>query len=339
MTRSRPPGSGSGGGRSGGGRSGKGRGSRRPRPPGGASRGPGQGSSPGRRPPRKGGKPPHRRGAGPSSNRPLRTGDRTPSREIVFPFEPGPVPEVYQEAVSDLVLFCEDLGLTLPEEAESKLARYCQRLTEANEVMNLTRGTSSPAELVSRHIGDCLVFRACLGSTPQGKLLDVGTGAGLPAIPLAIACPDLEVVALDSRAKKIAFLEAMVQELDLPNLRPRAERAEVLGHDPAFRGRFQAVVSRATANLPVLLELTLPFLEGEGFLFASKGSRVEEEVESSRHALRELASQVVSVESYPTMDPEVSFAMVVVQRVGPMDGKFPRHPSQIKSRPLGLLSV
>lgn len=269
----------------------------------------------------------------------FQAGTRNPAREVDFPFQPGPVPDEFQEAVSDLVLFCEDLGIELPEEAEEKLARFAQRLTEANSVMNLSRGAATPEELVSRHLGDCLVFRACLEEDPQGRLLDVGTGAGLPAIPLAIATPGIEVFALDSRAKKIAFLEAVQPELGLTNLHPLAERAEVLGHHPDHRGRYDWVVSRATANLPLLLELTLPFLKPGGFLFASKGSRVDDEVEEAELALNELQAEVVSVETYPTMDPDTQFAMVVVQRTGVMPREYPRHPSQIKNRPLGRVSV
>ena len=109
----------------------------------------------------------------------------------------------------------------------------------------------------------------------------MGTGAGLPAIPLAIACPDVEVVALDSTAKKMAFVAKMAEELELPNLKPVVARAEELGHERGYREAFDAVVSRATANLPVLLELTVPFLRTAGFLFASKGSRADEEVDSA----------------------------------------------------------
>jgi 16S rRNA (guanine527-N7)-methyltransferase len=271
--------------------------------------------------------------------RPLQTGTRKAPRAISFPFQEGPIPEDYLEAVADLGLFCQNLGLDLPKGAEEKLARYAQRLTEANSVMNLSRGASTPEELVSRHLGDSLIFQACLGEHPRGRLLDVGTGAGLPAIPLAIACPYLKVVALDSRAKKIAFVHALKKELHLDNLTALSERAEVLGHQPEHREGYDVVVSRATANLPVLLELTLPFLKPDGYFFASKGSRVEEEIQAAQHALRELQGEVLSNQSYPTLDPEVSFAMLVIQRTGPMNPEYPRHPSKIKSRPLGQVSV
>jgi 16S rRNA (guanine527-N7)-methyltransferase len=270
-----------------------------------------------RRPPRK-----HRQ-ARKAPPKPLRTGQRNPARPIEWPFVEGPVPEEYQEAVADLMLFCDGLDLELDEVAEEKLARYAQRLTEANTIMNLTRGAKTPQELASRHLGDCLVFQACLANVEARRILDVGTGAGLPAIPLAIACPDLEVVALDSTAKKMAFVSKMAEELELPNLKPVVGRAEELGHEKGYREAFDAVVSRATANLPVLLEITVPFLRTAGFLFASKGSRVDEEVESAERAFQELRCGVVSQETYPTMQDEL-FAMLVVQKAEPTPREFPR---------------
>lgn len=303
------------------------------RPPGGPSRGGPGGGPQKRRPPRsayQGQRPPPK---------PLTTGQRNPARAIEWPFAAGPVPDEYLEAVADLVLFCEGLDLELDEVAEEKLARYAQRLTEANTVMNLTRGTETAQELASRHLGDCLIFQACLANVEAKRVLDVGTGAGLPAIPLAIACPDVEVVAMDSTAKKVAFVAKMAEELELPNLKPLVGRAEELGHQKGYREAFDAVVSRATANLPVLLEITVPFLRPAGFLFASKGSRADEEIESAARAFQELRCELVSHETYPTMQEDVLFAMLVIQKALPTPRDYPRHPSRIKASPLGKLTV
>lgn len=293
-----------------------------------------------KRPKRGSRPPPGRRNQKPRRPpKPTTTGKRNPARPIEWPFAEGPVPEEYQEAVADLVLFCETLELELDEVAEEKLARYAQRLTEANTIMNLTRGAKTPAELASRHLGDCLIFQACLANVEAGRVLDVGTGAGLPAIPLAIACPQLEVVALDSTAKKMAFVSKIAKELELPNLKTVVGRAEELGHERGYREAFDAVVSRATANLPVLLELTVPFLRPAGFLFASKGSRAEEEIQSAERAFQELRCGLVSHETYPTMQEDVLFAMLVIQKAAPTPRDYPRHPSRIKSSPLGKLAV
>ncbi len=268
-----------------------------------------------------------------------KTGTRVGARPIEFPFDQGPIPEEYLDAVGDLALFCQEMELSLTEKAEEQLARYAQRLTEANTVMNLTRGTSNASEMASRHLGDCLIFKSCLETAGSQRVLDVGTGAGLPAIPLAIACPDVEVVALDTRAKKIAFVQAMKEELKLDNLTAIADRAETLAHVKGFRQSFDAVVSRATANLPLLLELTVPFLKPQGYLFASKGSKAQEEIEAASMAFRKLTCDLVSLETYPTMEDDMLFAMLVIQRVGRLDNQFPRHPSRIKSHPLTGVEV
>lgn len=287
------------------------------------------------------GKPP-RKDSGkrrPRGTTPLNTGARVATRALALPFAEGPVPEEIVESIDDLLLFCEGLGLELPEAAPARLARYAQRLFEANAVMNLFRGATTPEELAGRHLGDCLVFQACLATLGQGRVLDVGTGAGLPAVPLAIACPGLRVVALDSTAKKTAFVVAVKRELELDNLEVLTERAETLGHQKGHRGAYDAVVSRATANLPALLEITVPFLKPGGFLFASKGSRVAEEVEAAANAFRELKAELVSQETYGTMEPGVEFAMLVIRKAGDTPARYPRHPSQIKSRPLGRVEV
>lgn len=266
-------------------------------------------------------------------------GASMPHRPVDFPFQEGPVPEEFVQAVADLGLFCEDVGLELPEGAEERLSRFSQRLAEANTVMNLTR-VADPEGIASRHLGDSLVFCACLDGGPHRPLvLDLGTGPGLPSIPLAIARPDWRITAVDSTRKKMAFVEAMKVELGLENLRPLSERAETLAHLPEHREKYDAVVARAVARLPVLLEVTIPFLKVDGFLFAAKGSRADEEAEESSRALEELGAAIVSRETYPTMDPDTEFVMLVIQKMARTRRVYPRHPSKIKASPLFPIGV
>ncbi len=240
--------------------------------------------------------------------------------------------------MQDTLLFCESYGVRLPEDAAARLARFAQRLAEANQVMNLTR-VDTPEGIASRHLADSLVFCACLQEREEARILDLGTGPGLPAIPLAIARPRWRITALDATSKKIAFVARMAEELGLPNLTPIAERAEVLGHQPGHREGYHAVVARAVANLPVLLEYAVPFLKPSGFLFAPKGSRADDEIRDASRAFEELGASLVSQEEYPTPDPEVRYSMLVIQKVAPTRPVYPRHPSRIRSRPLGPVPV
>lgn len=265
-------------------------------------------------------------------------GARTESREIAFPFTPGPIPEPFLEAAAAACLYCAEFDLALPEGAEARLARFAQRLSEANTVMNLTR-VDQPRDIASRHLVDCLVFAACLGTRRDARILDLGTGGGLPSIPLAIARPHWRITALDATQKKIAFVAAVAQELGLANLTPVAERAEVLGHQSGHRESYDAVVSRAVAPLPVLLEYSIPFLVKGGYLFASKGSRVADEVDAADQAFGELGCELVSRETYGTLDPDVEFSMLVIRKLEPTRRKYPRHPSKIKNSPLGRLEI
>lgn len=276
------------------------------------------------------GRPPRRRS--------LDLGERKPARVIEWPFDPGEIPEEYLEAVDDLGLFLESYDFALPEGASSKLARFSQRLAEANSIMNLTR-IDDPMGIASRHLADCLVFAVCLQDRAKAKILDVGTGPGLPAIPLAIARPDWQVTALDSTAKKIAFVQAMAKELELENLHPLSERAEGLAHKQGYRASYGAVVSRATARLSVLLEWTIPFLKKDGFLFASKGSRAAQEIEAAAPAFEALGCALITHERYPTMDPDQEFSMLVIQKLAHTSSEYPRHPSQIKKDPLEVVTV
>lgn len=266
------------------------------------------------------------------------TGAATPARKIEFPFTEGPVPEAFVDAVEDLRLFAEGFDLEVEDHQAEQLARYSQRLAEANQVMNLTR-VDDPEGIATRHLADGLVHSVCLGERNRGRLLDLGTGPGLPSVPIAVLRPGWQVTALDATRKKIAFVQAVGAELGLDNLHPIAGRAEELGHDPAHRAKYSAVVARAVARLTVLLEYAIPFLEPDGFFFAAKGRRADEEVEDAERAFEELGCALVSRETYPTPDPESEFVMLVIQKLGRTPKQYPRHPSRIKSAPLDPITV
>lgn len=167
-----------------------------------------------------------------------------------------------------------------------RLARYHQLLTEWNQVMNLTGDTDFETSL-GRHYLDSLAPLGIEGLFPESaSLIDVGTGAGFPGLPLAIARPDLDVVLMDSLQKRLNFLDAVVKELGLSNVRLCHARAEDGGRDPRWREQFDLAVARGVAALPVLAELLLPFVKVGGKAVCYKGPAASEEWDAGQRAAR-----------------------------------------------------
>lgn len=181
------------------------------------------------------------------------------------------------------------LEISLPQ--LEKLERYVSRLLEVNRQMNLTAIRDAEGVWI-RHVFDSLTLLPHMRGDREQQALDLGSGGGLPGMPLAILRPDIMWTLVDSVAKKARFLEETAREIGLTNLRVDTRRAEVLGRDPEFRGQFHLVTARAVARLPTLLELTIPLLRIKGRLYAMKGQQASEEVRESRRAMERLAAEL-----------------------------------------------
>ena len=155
---------------------------------------------------------------------------------------------------------CEKMGVSLTEEMASQFMTYLSLLLEWNEKMNLTAITDKK-DVVQKHFVDCLSILPHLSLTGQEKIIDVGTGAGFPGIPVKIACPEVEMTLLDSLQKRIGFLEEVGNQLGLSGVNYVHSRAEDGGQNPDYREQFDLCVSRAVANLAVLAEFCLPFVK------------------------------------------------------------------------------
>ncbi len=216
----------------------------------------------------------------------------------------------------------EVLGLEIGPHLPA-FARLLELLQAGNARHNLT-ALRTESDIVLKHFVDSL---CCLrGGHLEGPLqaLDLGTGAGFPSLPLAILRPDLQLVPFDSTRKKIDFVAETAHALSLSNVRPLVGRAEKLGHDPEHRERYDRVVVRAVAALPVLAELALPLLRPGGLLVAQKGPLSEEELQAGRRASALLGGRVEAVEHFglPVLgDPR---SLVCVRKVGPTPKRYPR---------------
>ncbi len=178
-----------------------------------------------------------------------------------------------------LIEGADELGLELTELQTQQLARYLQELFHWNAVFNLISSKTTPEAAIG-HILDCLSIVPHLRHS-RGPLLDLGSGAGFPAIPLKIALPDLAVRMVESTRKKTSFLHQTIRLLDLKGISVLQERAERLAEDPENRGAYSIVISRATFQLPDLLRIGAPFLAPDGILLAMKGPRPAEEIQEA----------------------------------------------------------
>ncbi len=230
-------------------------------------------------------------------------------------------------------------GEPFTPEREHAFRQYGQLLLQWNERTNLT-GLDEWSAIQRRLLVESLallpwVDRACERKSPC-RMIDVGTGAGIPGIPIAVVRPSLMITLLDATAKKIRFLETVVQELRLPNVVPIHERAEVLAHRPAHRGRYHLATARALAHLATAFELTLPFLAPEGLALFPKGTGIEQELAESRPALALLGGELLAVEPLPLADlVGTTSTLVVVRAVRPCPATYPRRPGVPAKRPLG----
>jgi len=220
--------------------------------------------------------------------------------------------------------------LALSEAQHAALNRYIDLLIEANQVMNLTRITDrEQAERL--HIADALTILPFLPQT-SCTVADLGSGGGVPGIPLAIARPDVRVLLVESTRKKAAFLASVAERLALGNVEVSASRVEDLAHT-SRRESFDVVTARAVALLPWLIEWSMPLLKKGGTLLAMKGKRAESEVALSGPACRRLNASPPSIEPIQLPDTE-NHAVVCVHKAGVSPAQFPRPAPVAKGKHL-----
>ncbi len=228
------------------------------------------------------------------------------------------------------------LGAPVDVRAAERLARYHALLCDWNGRMNLTGDTAMETAL-SRLYMDSLAPLALEGLFPIGaSVIDVGSGAGFPGLPLAIARPDLKVTLLDSLAKRVAFLDEVVAQLGLHNVRTVHARAEDAGRDPALRDAFDVAAARAVAAAPVLMELLLPFVRAGGQTVCYKGPAAEEELRAAGRAARMLGGGEVRALPVAVPDqPEWQHCVLVCAKAQPTPARYPRKAGTPAREPLG----
>jgi 16S rRNA (guanine527-N7)-methyltransferase len=231
-----------------------------------------------------------------------------------------------------------ELGVALSRAALQAFERYAAELVAANRQMNLTRLTR-PDEIAVQLVLDSLAGFAALPERDRpGPLacVDVGTGAGLPGLALAILRPDWPVTLVDSVGKKVAFVEHVIGLLGLPRARAVKGRAEDLGHLAEHRERYDVALARALAPMPALAEYCLPLVRTGGRLVAYKGAEVEAELADAGPAFNTLGGRLAEVRAYTLPGLDASRRLVLVEKRGSSPARYPRRAPEPRERPIGF---
>lgn len=221
-------------------------------------------------------------------------------------------------------------ALDLDSAAADKLARYAELLLEKNKVMNLTAITD-PEDVASLHFLDSAALLT-LADLKDKTVVDVGTGAGFPGMPLKILEPSIRMTLLDSLGKRITFLQEVCNELGLQNVQCVHARAEEFAAE--HRQSFDFAVSRAVANLSVLCELCLPLVKVGGYFLSMKSVESDEELESAKKAIKTLGGQVERTADYQIPGTEVVHRVIFIKKIAETPKKYPRPFAKIKKNPL-----
>jgi 16S rRNA (guanine527-N7)-methyltransferase len=238
--------------------------------------------------------------------------------------------------VQELIAGAQELRIVLKPEQLDALRLYQQQLITWNERHNLTAITDDVGIQV-RHFLDSL---SCLLALEQGehfggkRLIDVGTGAGFPGIPLKIVCPSIRLTLLEATSKKVHFLEHIVAQLALQDVTVLHGRAEELGQDPRHREQYHWAIARAVADLPVLIEYLLPLVQISGRAIAQKGEGAPAEAQRSEWAFTQLGGQLRRLVRVDLRGLAETRYLVLVDKVAATPQKYPRRPGMPGKRPL-----
>lgn len=225
-------------------------------------------------------------------------------------------------------------GLELTGQQLERFVRYEELLLEWNEKMNLTAITE-PGEIAVKHMVDSLSAWDGELIKPGTRLLDVGTGAGFPGLPLAIFVPGLRLTLMDSLAKRVSFLEAVVRELGLEDVTCVHARAEDAARRQEYREQYDLAVSRAVARLPVLAEFALPFVRTGGFFLALKGAAWQEEMAEAGRAVSLLGGGQMQARQVHLPGLADRRAIITIPKVKPTPKSYPRKAGTPAKKPLG----
>lgn len=229
--------------------------------------------------------------------------------------------------------FLEEKKIEFSEKQEESFGIYYEKLVEVNKNINLTAITEFN-EVEEKHFIDSVALASYIDINKIDSIIDIGTGAGFPGIPLKIVFPHLNVTLVDSLNKRIAFLNDTIDTLELRSITAIHGRAENLAHDKEYRESYDLCVSRAVANLSTLSELCIPFVKVGGYFISYKSSKIDEELESARKAISILGGNIEKMEKESLGNYELGRSFLFIKKEKETVGKYPRKTGTPAKKPL-----
>ena len=223
------------------------------------------------------------------------------------------------------------LGFKFSVEQLEKFYKYMNLLIEWNEKMNLTAITE-PNDIILKHFIDSITINKYIENSV--KVVDVGTGAGFPGIPLSIIRTDLQITLVDSLNKRLMFLQEIKKELELKNIDIVHARAEEFGQNKNYRETFDIATSRAVANLSTLSEYLVPLVKIKGKCVCMKASDADEEIKQAENAVNILGGKIVKVEKFNLPNSDIGRTIIIINKEKSTNGKYPRKPGTPSKEPL-----
>lgn len=227
----------------------------------------------------------------------------------------------------------EQLNIVLNDLQLHRFQIYYEMLIEKNKVMNLTAITEYD-EVIDKHFIDSILLGKVMDLSGNLSVIDVGTGAGFPGIPLKIAFPNIQMTLLDSLNKRVGFLNEVIEALELTNIEAIHSRAEDGGQNTRYREQYDLCVSRAVANLSTLSEYCLPFVKKSGYFVSYKSAQIQDELSQSKHAIKILGGRLEDVQMVDIPETEIARQFVRIQKIGNTPKIYPRKAGTASKNPL-----
>lgn len=234
---------------------------------------------------------------------------------------------------TDFVKKCSDLGISLSDKQIEQFLNYYELLVEWNSFMNLTAITDFD-EVILKHFVDSISLCKYISFQHGDTLIDIGTGAGFPGIPIKIICPDCKITLLDSLNKRINFLNTVIEQLHLTDIITIHGRAEDIAKTKEHRENYNYAISRAVANLSTLSELCIPFVKQNGYFISYKSEKGNEELLEAKNAIEILGGSVDKQISYQLPDSDLSRNLILIRKRNITPKKYPRKAGIPSKEPL-----
>jgi len=227
----------------------------------------------------------------------------------------------------------DDISITLSDKQIEQFLTYYDMLIERNKVMNLTAITDYE-EVVSKHFVDSLSLVKVYDTKIESRVIDMGTGAGFPGIPLKIAFPNLDITLFDSLNKRINFLNDVISTLGLENINAVHGRAEDFGRKSGYRESFDLCVSRAVAKLSTLAEYCMPYVKVNGYFIPYKAGNIQVELEKSKKAIRVLGGKIKETKNFQLPRTEIARTLIVIKKITETPKAYPRNAGKPEKEPI-----